>query len=149
MAAGNIGITEEIKRELDRLAAGNGGLLLVDDIIEAAKPETSVLHGCFTWDVAEAALRWWREEARTLIRSYVLEVETPPMEIKGWVHLETDRAGGYRDVREVMGVTEMRDQLLEQAKRDWKSFKAKYGRLAKLAPLVAAGDVVFSEAAGG
>lgn len=141
---------QEIKTRLHQIADAHGGLLEVDDVIDDARNPKSPLHDRFTWNVAEAAVQWWRQEARQLIRMFEIEIEHPParaFKVQEWVHLEKDdghRGGGYRQSREVMAVDAMREQLLAQAERDWKSWKARYGHLAQFAKLVAAGDETFS-----
>src|ERR1035438_5102022 len=47
--------------------------LTPDNVIELAKDPNSPLHGEFTWDVKEAALKTWRHEARELISSFTTQ----------------------------------------------------------------------------
>jgi len=54
--------------ELKRLAALHGGELTTTAVIEAARPEESPLHKHFTWDIREAAERYWHVQAAHLIR---------------------------------------------------------------------------------
>lgn len=58
---------EQIRAELDAIAAGAGGRLRVDDIIAAARPKTAVLHGQFDWDKARCVERDLRNQARALV----------------------------------------------------------------------------------
>lgn len=58
---------DQIAAELDRLASARGGRLLVDDVVEAARPELSLLHAHFDWDVKRCAERDLRQQARDLI----------------------------------------------------------------------------------
>lgn len=60
---------ERIKLALDEIAEGNGGILKPEDVVEAAKNQTSALHPFFTWSVEEAAHERWLDQARQLIRS--------------------------------------------------------------------------------
>lgn len=55
----------------DRLQeiAERDGRLTADAVIEDAKSPESPLHTEFEWDVDKAALEYWREQARRLIRS--------------------------------------------------------------------------------
>lgn len=50
------------------------GKLHADEVVAAARPEDSALHGLFTWDDAIAAAQRRLEEARGLIRSYRVAV---------------------------------------------------------------------------
>ena len=60
---------DEIRDALRRLADGNGGVLLPENVVEAARDEASPLHEHFQWDDGEAARQWRLEQARALIRT--------------------------------------------------------------------------------
>jgi hypothetical protein len=49
--------------------------LTPDLVVADAKREDSPLHEHFNWDVEQAAEAYWREQARTLIRSVRFEVQ--------------------------------------------------------------------------
>jgi len=62
---------QKIGERLEQLRQHNNGELIKTDIIEAARPESSPLHGAFTWDDTKAAHQFRLNEARQLVRAIV------------------------------------------------------------------------------
>jgi hypothetical protein len=94
-------------------------MLMVDQVIELARDEDSILHKHFTWDDTKAAEAYRKQEARALIqRCKIRLVENEPVEIRAFVSLPTDRenGGGYRLTTYVMGDDGMKDELLRDIK---------------------------------
>ena len=106
----------ELERKLlTRLARKNGGVLKVDDVLQEAKDEQSILHRHFEWDDTEAAEHYRRQQARALIqRCRIQLVESSPVKIRAFVSLPTDRenGGGYRLTSEVMSDDYLKDEFL-------------------------------------
>lgn len=131
---------DRIAEELKRLAAANGGLLMPQHVVTAARPETSVLHGEFTWDDGEAAERYRLWEARQLIRVHVQvePVGQKDVETRVFVSLTPDRGngGGYRLTTAVMSNDEYRQQLLADALAELRVFQNKYAQLKELASVM-------------
>lgn len=103
------------KKFLERLANQNNGVLLVDDVIEAAKDESCVLHSHFEWDDTEAAKSFRREQARSLIRRCKITlVENSSAEIRVFTSLPSDRenGGGYRLTSTVLNNEQMRMEFI-------------------------------------
>lgn len=103
------------KELLTRMARRNGGVLMVDDVLNEAQSEDSILHKYFEWDDSEAADLYRRQQARALIqRCKIQMVESEPVEIRAFVSLPTDRSngGGYRLTSEVVGDEYMKAELL-------------------------------------
>jgi hypothetical protein len=103
------------KKFLERLANQNNGILLVDDVIEAAKDKSCVLHNHFEWDDTEAANSFRREQARSLIRRCKITlVENSSAEIRVFTSLPSDResGGGYRLTSTVLNDQQMRLELI-------------------------------------
>ena len=98
------------------------GLLVAEEVVEAAKDEDSPLHECFTWDDTEAAKQYRLVQARRLISCDVIwpdgDKEKPAPR---WVSLTDDRkrpGGGYRETKQVIDSKELLEQLEATAKRD-------------------------------
>jgi hypothetical protein len=106
----------EWKDALEQIRLNNpDGLLLPLDVVKAAKSPKHCLHGAFTWDVKEAAEKWWLEEARALIR---VVVESHESNMPAFVSLIDDRSnegGGYRSTPQVLSSAELSQQLLNTA----------------------------------
>jgi hypothetical protein len=66
----------EIATELARIAAESGGQLIPARVVEAARNPDSPLHDRFEWDDSAAAQAHRLHQARTLIRSVKMIVET-------------------------------------------------------------------------
>ena len=100
----------EEKKFLEKLANQKGGILMVDDVIEAAKDESCVLHHHFEWDDTEAAKAYRKEQARSLIRKCKITlVDMPSAEIRAFTSLPSDResGGGYRLTSTVLNDDQM------------------------------------------
>lgn len=129
-----------IDTELQSLYDGKGILRAVDVVDYARDPETA-LHNSFQWDDTEAGKQWRLAQARNIIRVHVTIVGEPAQAVRAWVSLVPDRrqgAGGYRSIVDVMSDTQMRHQLLEQARQDFRMWQRKYQALRELEPVFAA-----------
>jgi hypothetical protein len=135
-------------RELERVRKANRGVLRPEDVVEAAKPKSSPLHECFTWDDTSAAREHRLWQARHLIRVCVVMLNENPNPVRAYVSLMADRTaprGGYRHVVEVMEDDEQRAQMMEEALDELRAFQSKYRRLKELAPVFEASDRVSAE----
>jgi hypothetical protein len=130
---------ENIKAELDRIAAASGGTLTPAAVVDAARGESNPLHHRFCWDDTRAAELYRLEQARHLIRVCVQFTKPNEPAAPVWVSLEPDRGEtGYRKLVDVIADKDMRDQLLEQAKADMRRFCVKYEMLKAVRPVIAA-----------
>jgi hypothetical protein len=59
---------------LNDLAKRNGGRITAEQLVEAARDESSPLHDYFEWDDTAAAHQWRVTQARTLIGSATLNI---------------------------------------------------------------------------
>ena len=103
------------KKFLEKLANQKGGILMVDDVIEAAKDKSCVLHHHFEWDDTEAAKAYRKEQARSLIRKCKITlVDMPSAEIRAFTSLPSDResGGGYRLTSTVLNDEQMRLEFM-------------------------------------
>lgn len=106
---------EQERKLLTKMARQNGGVLRVDDVLQEAQDESSILHKHFEWDDTEAAAQYRKHQARALIaRCKITMVETSPVEIRAFVSLPTDReaGGGYRLTSEVVNNEYMKAEML-------------------------------------
>jgi hypothetical protein len=115
------------KKFLERMAQQNNGVLKVDDVIEAAKDKSCVLHKHFEWDDTEAAKQFRKDQARSLIqRCRITLVDSVPSHIRAFVSLSSDRenGGGYRLTTTVLSDDSMRLELMHDIELTitrWKS----------------------------
>ena len=63
---------DRVKAELEQIRKANGGKLPLKAVITFAQThKRSDLHGMFTWNVKEAAYKYWLVEAREIVTRYV------------------------------------------------------------------------------
>lgn len=105
----------EERKVLEAIAREHNGLLMVDDVLDAAKDPTSVLHKHFQWDDDKAAESWRKHQARQLIQKVTVTIEkAPDVHIRAFVSLSTDQhdGGGYRMTANVLSNEHLKGQLL-------------------------------------
>ena len=138
---------EQIQQELEEVRQISGGVLRTEAVVEyASNPETA-LHSQFTWDDGVAAHNYRLWQARQLIRVVVKEApqeEIEPMRV--YVSMMEDRygekGGGYRYMEDVMTDRDLREQLIDEATKEFERWKTKYDHLQELADVFAAMDKV-------
>lgn len=125
-----------VQLELHRLK--RDGTIHAADVVEAARNPESAMHHHFTWDDSEAAAQWRLEQARRLLRVYVVREESAASTpIRAYVSLSGDRrkGGGYRHLADVLSSEELYQQLLADAFHDLRGLRAKYATLRELRPV--------------
>ena len=131
---------QQIEQEL--LSLREGGLLKPRDVVDFAKNPDTALHAEFPWDDAKAA----DEHRLSIARRLIVSVRIIPYEgakpTQAFVSLVSDRKsdGGYREVVDVLSKGEQRQELLEQAFREFNYWKAKYESFGELREMFAAGE---------
>jgi len=94
--------------ELDRIHRENG-VLTAPAVVDAARPEDSVIHPAFTWDDFAAAEEHRRWQARQLIRAVVVKSPEGEKDQK-WVHVavkDQKVSDGYQPVSVVVNSPSM------------------------------------------
>lgn len=135
---------EGVKAELEALK--QKGVIAPHAVVDAAKDPDSALHSCFTWDDSEAAHKYRLEEARRLLRVYVVEVQSGGKVVpaRAYVSLSSDRksGGGYRAIVDVLSDADLKSQLLQDAFREFETFRQKYESVQELEPVFEAAKKV-------
>lgn len=126
--------------EFERLAAMHGGQLVATAVVMTARPPDSPLHPAFEWDDAEAAHQHRLSQARYLIRSLTVTVETraEPVEVRAYVSIAREDGADYFPILSVMDDRAMRATLLEQAWREIEALERRYAAFEELAELFVA-----------
>lgn len=106
------------------------------DVVERSRPETAPLHSCFEWDDAEAAEKYREEQARGMIRSLSVVVESvpeveAPVTVRAFHHVEHT----YQPISVVVNDADKMKELLQRAMCELDSFKKKYSQLSELKPI--------------
>ena len=103
------------RKFLEQLARQNGGMLVVEDVLGAARDPRCVLHKHFQWDDTKAAEAFRRAQARQLIQKCTVTIDkAPDVQIRAFVSLAPDQhtGGGYRMTADVLSDDDMKAQLL-------------------------------------
>jgi hypothetical protein len=118
---------------LVKIEEKNGGMIRAIDVVEDAKNPRSPFHEAFEWDNEEAAHKWRLHKARTLINSIELMVRVDGSEkaYSAYLNMSLPVEDGktirrYVSLNVVMDNKAMRDDYLERAVSELKSWKEKY-----------------------
>ena len=135
MSASELAVARRL--ELERLVEAHGGVIDPAHIVEAARFPASALHSLFTWDDDEAAEKWRLVEAQKYLRAQVTILRTTgpteTVQVRAFVSLPSDRAEGiYRPMVTVLNSEEMMAELMQDARREFLTFRRKYGHLERL-----------------
>jgi hypothetical protein len=117
------------------------GELTAERLVDVSRPEDAPLHRAFEWNDAIAAEKYRVEQARYIIRSLVVVVETADeaRPIRAYFTTEVKR---YENINVIMQSEDKRRKLLQAAKRELEAFKAKYKALTELSKVFEAIDTV-------
>ena len=132
------GDANEIGKHLDRLRKRKGGVLTPQVVLDDAMTDESPLHDFFEWDDEEAAFQHRLSQARYLIRSVEVIIESgskSPVRAYFLVK-EEDGERAYEHVRDVMKNPVKRAQVVARAKEEFEALKRKYEHLTELADFV-------------
>jgi len=89
--------------ELKRICDENGGVLRVEDVVDAARPHNSLLHRYFEWNDSVAAEKYRMEQARHLIKIIVVPMAVEDggiVTVPLYVHEEDGQ--GYTTIYDVL-----------------------------------------------
>jgi len=111
------------------------GLLTPELVVEEARSAESELHSQFEWDDEVAAESFRLAQAANLIRSikitYATDEDGRAKRVRGWVSVVSadGKSRSYQPTEKAMENDFTRQLVLQECKREWKSFEAKYGHL--------------------
>lgn len=126
----------KIGAALEKIQAANPGEKgYPQRVVEAARNPRSPLHKHFTWDDAEAAEAYRREEARTIIRS--IRIEDEDGDIRP-AFMAVNSKGGmrYHSIDAVMASVELQEAVLKAAERDLTAFTRRYREMQDICEVV-------------
>ncbi len=138
------GITPQVAgEEIERIKQKSGFITPVM-LVAKAKAKSSRIHDCFTWDDTEAAKLHRINEAKFLLRMIQVEIGSDEETVvtRAFVSVSEGDSTAYQTIQTVMGDDDLREQLLQQALKELRSFKQKYAQLKELAKVFAAIDKI-------
>lgn len=115
-------------------------------VVSAARAKSSPIHNAFEWNDSKAAEKYRLTQARTLIGSVEVVVETSaakPQQVRAFVHVTCrteDDGAEYVPVQSAMADPAMRKQVLNSALSELVSWKVRYQGLKELARIFEAID---------
>jgi len=121
------------------------GKITPDIVLREATQKQHPLHDYFEWDNSKAARAWRIEQASYLVRSIevIVEEEDRPTPARAFVSIEKpDGERGYHNLDAVMRDSDMREQMLERARRELSEWRRRYDGLVELAKVYQAIDAV-------
>ena len=128
-------VAGEMMEQLEQSEKG----LSPETLLDANRDENAPLHGEFEWDDAVAAEEYRLNQASGIIRNIIrITVET---EEKNYVRAFVptgERKQAYVSIATALTNEQWRKNLLEQAKRDMKSFSDKYRNITELSDVLTA-----------
>lgn len=102
-------------------------------ILDYARNESSELHKCFEWDDSLAAEKYRNLQARKVVQMLVIKEEVIPTERPEirFFHI-AEKEKSYQPTQVIVRNKDKYKEMLEQAWRELRSFKAKYQMLTEL-----------------
>lgn len=109
-------LKERARAEIDKMAKRRRGKITPQQVLDAARDEDNPLHSFFDWDDDEAAENWRLHQARTLIKSVKIEIQTTTTKIKavGFVRDPSKDSddSGYVSVKSVKNDEDAQREIL-------------------------------------
>lgn len=143
--------SEERIQTLVSIAQQHNGLLKAENVLEEAKHEDSPLHDSFEWDDSIAGQSFRLLQARFLIQAAVRYLpEGPREDVRVFVSLSSDRnysagGGGYRLLTDVISDEQLYKELLDDAMKEYITFRKKYETVKELQPLFKEGERILRQ----
>jgi hypothetical protein len=147
---------QKVGERLEALRSDSNGVLFTKDVVADARSEASPLHPFFEWNDRKAAVAHRLNQARTLIRAVVLGA-IDDEEVSSRAYVADAESGGYRNTTDqlvTMRATTTapasssgrfgRDRA-EEARRELRLWRERYGALESFADVVDAIDRVLDE----
>ena len=161
---GEIEIPGTIRDELRFIQANHNGTLQPQHVVEYAKDPNTLLHNKFEWEDTKAAQQYRLWQARQVIRLELVVIDREsgkPRDVtigvddskvenvkltRAFISLRIDRRGenasGYRSIEDVVSDDKLREQMLDDARKDMNLFRRKYNMLKELSAVFEAMDNV-------
>jgi hypothetical protein len=90
------------QRELERIRAQHGGHLQAEHVVDAARPQNSVLHPHFEWDDSRAGEQYRLIQARQLIKIVIAPQRVSSETVVVPFYVNEEKGDGYVSIVEVM-----------------------------------------------
>ena len=119
---------EELARIYDR-----DGRLTPKSVLDESRDESAPLHSCFEWNDSKAAEAYRLRQAGNIIRALVTvearPQDTRPVAIRVYHSIKQE---GYQPLQYIVTRPDMREEMMQNARRDLLNFRSKYLALADI-----------------
>ena len=136
-----------IEKELDLIASMHGGILLPKDVVEFAEDKKTALHSEFCWDDKQCGIAHRLWQARQIIAVVVVIIPESTEPVRAYVNLTKGRffEGGYKSTVAVLKNPKLREQMLEDAFKEFDRLRIKYSKLVELKEIFEVVEAVKSK----
>jgi len=135
---------QEIGEAIEDLQDKIGAEVKPSHLLDAARSKSHRLHSYFEWNNSVAAEKYRNEQAKDMIRSVVIIIETPigPTETRAFVSVKSETEDGRRfvTVAQAMSNENYRNQAIEEALKKARFWRSQYKKYTELAPIFEAID---------
>jgi hypothetical protein len=104
-----------------------------EELVKAARRHESPIHHLFEWDNSRAAAKYRLEQARSIMRSVVVEVQE--VETRAFRFVNTDGGKGYVPIQNAIKDVDLGQQLVTAALRALESWTVQYSVLCQITGL--------------
>lgn len=136
---GRIPVDAQVAGEhLEKLRIRNNGQLTPDQILSDAQKQDSPIHSAFEWDDTEAARQHRLSQARFLVRMIEVRYVEQPRDsapTRAFVSVKRDGHPSYTSTAHAMTDAELREQVLQRAFEELKTWRQRYKDYKELADL--------------
>ena len=137
--------------EMERIEARDGQVTS-KSLLDAGRPEESVLHSLFEWDDSKAAEKWRLQQSRQIMSCLTIVYEqvdsdqetVKSIEVRAFQNTSEEREGRFLHVQDVMETPEYREIVLRKAFGELATFRRKYSDLSELSKIISAIDDTIS-----
>lgn len=128
---------EVAAKELERISEAHGGVLKPEYVVDESRHPEAPLHNEFEWNDEVAAEKYRVTQAQHIIRSIVIVDDTDQKPFRMFVNVlpKDSPETAYMRINDVLADSYLREQMLENARRELDAFKIKYSRVLELAEL--------------
>jgi len=144
-----------IHGEIERVREKHGGEVTPELIVKAARRRGSALHGEFVWDDQEASALYRLAQARYVLRAIeVVRVDQDDSGVRVYETVrrvaatgdpDADEGRSYMTRDDILADSDLREQFVERALGELRSWARKYCDIGELRDIVASVEIIVNK----